>query len=67
MPTHEGIPARVDQIVYFGTDTHYRLQLDTGEPFTVRLQNAPGAEIPLSQGDQVGLAFAQGAVQVMRD
>ena len=59
--------ATVQNIIYFGTDTHYHLSLKTGEPFTVRTQNAPDVQAPYAEGDQVTLSFAQGAVQVMRD
>jgi len=62
-----GIAATVDAIVYFGTDTHYRLVLDGGEAFTVRVQNAPDVEQTVTEGQRVMLSFAEGAVQVMRD
>lgn len=62
-----GAAARVEQIVYFGTDTHYHLMLESGEPFIARRQNAPDVEVPFGQGDLVRLTFADGAVQVMRD
>src|SRR5690625_2252282 len=39
-----GLPARVEQLVYFGTDTHYRLRLgEDPAPFVVRRQNRTGA------------------------
>ena len=30
----------VENIVYFGTDTHFHVRLDDGEPFIVRQQNS---------------------------
>jgi ABC-type Fe3+/spermidine/putrescine transport system ATPase subunit len=38
----------VDNVVYFGTDTHFHVRLDDGEPFIVRQQNARGGG-PASQ------------------
>ena len=32
--------ARVDNVVYFGTDTHFHVTLDDGAPFIVRQQNS---------------------------
>lgn len=62
-----GIAAKVAEIVYFGTDTHYHLALESGERFIARRQNAPDIETPFGQGDLVRLTFAEGATQVMRD
>ena len=46
-PAEGTVSGRVENVVYFGTDTLYHLRLATGEPFTVRMQNArdgsPGA------------------------
>ena len=63
----EGLTSTVMNIIYFGTDTHYHLALETGEAFTVRTQNAPDIQAPHAEGDQVTLSFAEGAVQVMRN
>ena len=62
-----GAAARIEQIVYFGTDTHYHLMLESGERFIARRQNAPDVGTPFGQGDLVRLSFADGAVQVMRE
>ena len=62
-----GIAATVGQIVYFGTDTHYRLDLGQGDPFVVRVQNLPNDTATLGAGDRVMLSFAERAPQVMRD
>ena len=32
----------IENIVYFGTDTHFHLTLNGGEQFTVRKQNSSG-------------------------
>ncbi len=61
------LPAEIAEIVYFGTDTHYRLALEDGETVTARVQNAPASEAPLRAGAPVGLTFAPGAVRLVRD
>jgi len=61
------LSGRVENVVYFGTDTLYHLRLAGGEPFTVRMQNtrdgSPGARI----GDTVGVSIRDGVAQVLRD
>jgi len=57
----------IDQIVYFGTDTHYRLRLVSGESFIVRRQNRPDAPSQWAEGEKVGLVFAAGTAQVLKD
>ena len=61
------LAGRLDNIVYFGTDTHYHIDLDTGGAFTVRMQNLRGSESGFSVGDKVGIAFKTDAVQALRD
>ncbi len=57
----------LDNIVYFGTDTHYHVTLDGGAHFVVRLQNQPDAVESYSVGDRVGVSFRPGVGQVLRD
>ncbi len=54
-------------IVYFGTDTHFHVDLDTGGVFIVRMQNLRGSDSGFKVGDKVGIAFKQDAVQALRD
>ncbi|MFT6772676.1 MAG: spermidine/putrescine transport system ATP-binding protein [Paracoccaceae bacterium] len=61
------IDAVAEDIVYFGTDTHYRLRLRAGEALTARVQNAPGGVAGLRVGDMVGVSFAPGAVRLLGD
>ena len=57
----------LENIVYFGTDTHFHVQLDGGGEFTVRQQNSrSGAKVP-EQGARVGIAVSDDAAQVLRD
>jgi spermidine/putrescine transport system ATP-binding protein len=57
----------LENAVYFGTDTHYHLKLVSGEPFTVRTQNARNAESPYAVGERLGIVVADNAAQILRD
>jgi spermidine/putrescine transport system ATP-binding protein len=56
----------IENIVYFGTDTHVHVQLDSGEAFIVRQQNKR-AGCGFQHGDRVGIAIGNDAAQVLRD
>jgi spermidine/putrescine transport system ATP-binding protein len=57
---------RLERTVFFGTDTHFHLRLDSGEPFTLRRQNgALGLPDPAT-GEAVALRIADGAIQILR-
>ena len=60
------IPAKVANLVYFGTDTHYHLTLSDGAEVVARLQSGAG-EDALHPGSAVALRFAPGAAQVLED
>ncbi|TIW21345.1 MAG: TOBE domain-containing protein, partial [Mesorhizobium sp.] len=57
----------VANVVYFGTDTHIHVQLDSGEAFTVRQQNTRTAGCGFEVGDAVGISIGNDAAQVLRD
>ena len=57
----------LQNIVYFGTDTHFHLTLADGDAFTARVQNAGSRQTPFEIGDQVGIAIEPEAIQVLRD
>jgi spermidine/putrescine transport system ATP-binding protein len=58
---------KLETAVYFGTDTHYHVALDGGGSFIVRTQNSRGAGEGFEEGDAVGIALEDHAVQVLRD
>jgi spermidine/putrescine transport system ATP-binding protein len=62
-----GIAGTVENVVYFGTDTHYHLRLAKGTPFTVRTQNTHQRGGEFETGDRISLLIADGAAQVLRD
>jgi spermidine/putrescine transport system ATP-binding protein len=57
----------LSNVVYFGTDTHFYVDVGTQAPFIVRAQNRRNKDSGLKVGDAVGVAFADGALQVLRD
>jgi len=57
----------VENVVYFGTDTHIHVRLDDGATFTVRQQNAPAKASGFAFGDKVGVEIAADAAQVLKD
>ncbi len=54
-------------IVYFGTDTHFHVQLDDGTAFVLRQQNTPDATARFESGARVGVKFGADVAQVLRD
>jgi spermidine/putrescine transport system ATP-binding protein len=57
----------VENVVYFGTDTHIHVRLDQGELFTVRQQNARSRSCGFEVGDRAGIEIAPDGAQVLRD
>ena len=75
-PEHAGLtqdageaPLRgtLENIVYFGTGTHYFVRLPSGEAFVVRLANLREDETDFSIGEDLGVDFTPGAIQILRD
>lgn len=63
----DGLSGKVENVIYFGTDTTFHLQLDSGHPFTVRVQNRDGARQPFTPGDAVRVGLPPDSLQVLRD
>jgi spermidine/putrescine transport system ATP-binding protein len=57
----------LENIVYFGTDTHYHLRLRDGSPFMVRRQNSSTADPGFNTGDEAGIKLVDKAAQILRD
>ena len=53
--------------VYIGTDTHYRIMLAGDNLFTVRVQNARGRSQQFQPGERVGILLDPANVQLLRD
>ena len=58
---------KLENIVYFGTDTHYYVKLDGGETFIIRQQNSHGGGVGHAVGNAVGVALEPNSAQVVRD
>lgn len=57
----------LQDIVYFGTDTHYHVELPDGARFVARVQNRRGGEDAPAVGSAVGILIEPGAIQVLKD
>ncbi len=57
----------IRNIVYFGTDTTYHLDVEGAGEMTVRMQNRWGHQSVLRIGDSVGLKIEADALQVLKD
>ncbi len=66
IPDASRVAGRVENVVYFGTDTTYHVALPGGSRVQVRVQNRAGSGRKVNPGDAVGLAFPPDAVQVLR-
>ena len=61
------VSGTLDNVVYFGTDTHYHVRPDAGGQFIVRQQNARSGESGFAAGDRVGIAIGDDAAQIVKD
>jgi spermidine/putrescine transport system ATP-binding protein len=57
----------LENVVYFGTDTHFYVRLDGGAEFMVRQQNSRTGAATFAPGARVGVAVSADAAQVLRD
>jgi spermidine/putrescine transport system ATP-binding protein len=57
----------VENVVYFGTDTHIHLRLEDGSEFIVRQQNNRDRPVTVAQGDKAGIVIGDNVAQVLRD
>ena len=61
------LSGQLSDVVYFGTDTHFHVDLDDGTPFVLRQQNGPTTAAAFAKGDRVGVVFPPETAQVLRD
>jgi spermidine/putrescine transport system ATP-binding protein len=57
----------LENVVYFGTDTHFHVRLEDGGEFIVRQQNSRTNPHSFAQGDKAGIVIDDNAAQVLRD
>lgn len=61
------LTGHLENIVYFGTDTHFHITIAGADRFIVRQQNTRAGRLSLEIGTEVGIAFEDDAIQVLRD
>ncbi len=61
------LSGRLENVVYFGTDTHYHLRLDGDVPFVVRMQNIRDNAEDFRAGERLAVEIARNAVQILKD
>lgn len=64
--TASSFAGKISNVVYFGTDTHYYVTLDSGDEFMVRQQNSRRA-LDFAIGTRVGIQVDEEAARVLRD
>jgi spermidine/putrescine transport system ATP-binding protein len=57
--------AKVNQLVYFGTDTHVHLHLADGCPLVARVQNALRGGVPCRAGDTIPVSLPADALRLL--
>ena len=62
-----GLNGVLENVVYFGTDTHFHVQLNDGGKFTVRQQNSRDGGARFEQGNKVTVELEANAAQVLKD
>jgi spermidine/putrescine transport system ATP-binding protein len=63
----DALPAKITNLVYFGTDTHCHVSLPDGAEVVARLQSPVTGDAGLVIGQSVGLRFVPEAIQVLED
>jgi spermidine/putrescine transport system ATP-binding protein len=61
------LSGRLENVVYFGTDTHYHVQLAQGSEFIVRMQNTRDRGAAYEAGQIVGIDIGENAAQILKD
>jgi len=61
------LSGRVENVVYFGTDTLYHVRLANDDPFIARVQNLRDAGQRLVVGDEAEIVLKENAIQVLKD
>jgi spermidine/putrescine transport system ATP-binding protein len=65
--TQATLSGKLENVVYFGTDTHFHVRLQDGSEFIVRQQNSRTRPNSLASGDQAGIMIDDHSAQVLRD
>lgn len=66
-PGPDALKGTLENIVYFGTDTHFHIKLAAGPHFIIRRQNRHGTAEEFRTGMPVGVEIGENAAQVLKD
>jgi spermidine/putrescine transport system ATP-binding protein len=66
-PAQGTLKGVINNIVYFGTDTHFHVRLEDGSDFMVRQQNNGGEKSTYEVGAKTGVVIAAGAAKILQD
>jgi spermidine/putrescine transport system ATP-binding protein len=66
-PAQGQLKGTVENIVYFGTDTHFHVLLTDGSEFMVRQQNSGAPATDFTKGAKVGIQIAEGTARILKD
>jgi spermidine/putrescine transport system ATP-binding protein len=61
------LTGKMENIVYFGTDTRYHLRLADGAEFVIRAQSRRGGEAGPQPGEPAGAIIGDGVAQILKD
>jgi len=61
------LEGELQDAVYIGTDTQYRIRLGDDNLFTARVQNARGRRQLFENGDRIGIVIDPSSVQLLKD
>jgi len=62
------LKGRLGDSVYFGTDMHFHVELEKGEPFMLRIQNNPDDRtVSRVKGKDIYIGLQKNAVQILKD
>lgn len=62
---HIRLSARIEQVIYVGTDTRYVVMLDEEIPLVARQQNLAGGEAPFHVGEEVLVGWAADQARIL--
>jgi spermidine/putrescine transport system ATP-binding protein len=65
-PASADLTARVERVIYLGTDLQLMARLADGTEMVMRLQNSARNALP-GQGDEIGLRLEEGALRLLVD
>ncbi len=64
---HGELQGVIENIVFFGTDTHFYVKLNDGSIFMTRQQNSRSHADSPRQGDKVDIQLAENAARILKD